>query len=123
MNHLQAPKTAEARFAILGQDLEASATCDDTDAKFSEGNRPLFAFASYNCGPGNVSKSRKEAAKRGLDPDKWFNNVELVVAEKIGTETTTYVRNIYKYYVAYRLTLDAQVEAAKARQKVAPTKT
>jgi hypothetical protein len=60
----------------------------------------LFAFASYNCGPGNVSRSRKEAAKRGLDPDKWFNNVELVVAEKIGTETTTYVRNIYKYYVA-----------------------
>jgi membrane-bound lytic murein transglycosylase MltF len=33
------------------------------DAKFSEGNRPLFAFASYNCGPGNVSKARKEAAK------------------------------------------------------------
>jgi membrane-bound lytic murein transglycosylase MltF len=92
------------------------------DAKFSEGNRPLFAFASYNCGPGNVAKARGEAAKRGLDPDKWFNNVELVVAEKIGTETTTYVRNIYKYYVAYRLTLDAQAEAAKAREQVAPTK-
>jgi len=91
------------------------------DAKFSEGNRPLFAFASYNCGPGNVSKARKEAVKRGLDPDKWFNNVELVVAQQIGTETTTYVRNIYKYYVAYKLTLDAQAEAAKARQQVAPT--
>jgi membrane-bound lytic murein transglycosylase MltF len=35
---------------------------------------------------------RKEAAARGLDPDKWFNNVEIVVAEKIGIETTTYVR-------------------------------
>jgi membrane-bound lytic murein transglycosylase MltF len=92
------------------------------DAKFSEGNRPLFAFASYNCGPGNVSKARKETQKRGLDPDKWFNNVELVVAEKIGTETTTYVRNIYKYYVAYRLTLDAQAEAARARTQVAPMK-
>jgi len=91
-------------------------------AKFSEGNRPLFAFASYNCGPGNVSKARKEAEKRGLDPDKWFNNVELVVAQQIGTETTTYVRNIYKYYVAYRLTLDAQAEAAKARGQVAPAK-
>jgi len=90
------------------------------DANFSEGNRPLFAFASYNCGPGNVAKARKEAAKRGLDPDKWFNNVELVVAEKIGTETTTYVRNIYKYYVAYKLTLDAQAEAEKARRQVAP---
>jgi membrane-bound lytic murein transglycosylase MltF len=92
------------------------------DASFSEGNRPLFAFASYNCGPGNVAKARKEAEKRGLDPNKWFNNVELVVAQKIGTETTTYVRNIYKYYVAYRLTLDAQAEAAKARQQVAPSK-
>jgi membrane-bound lytic murein transglycosylase MltF len=89
------------------------------DARFSEGNRPLFAFASYNCGPGNVSRARKEAARRGLDPDRWFNNVEIVVAQQIGTETTTYVRNIYKYYVAYRLTLDAQAEAAKARQQIA----
>ena len=92
------------------------------DAKFSEGNRPLFAFASYNCGPGNISKMRREAAKRGLDPDKWFNNVEIVTAEKIGIETTTYVRNIYKYYVAYRLMLDAHDVADKARQQVAPAK-
>jgi len=92
------------------------------DAPFSEGNRPLFAFASYNCGPGNVSKARNEAQKRGLDPNKWFNNVELVVAEKIGTETTTYVRNIYKYYVAYKLTLDAQAEAEKARMQMMPKK-
>jgi membrane-bound lytic murein transglycosylase MltF len=92
------------------------------DAKFSEANRPLFAFASYNCGPGNISKMRKEAAKRGLDPDKWFNNVEIVTAEKIGIETTTYVRNIYKYYVAYKLMLDAQAVADKARQQLAPAK-
>ncbi len=38
---------------------------------------------------------RKEAAERGFDPDKWFNNVEVIVAERIGMETTTYVRNIY----------------------------
>jgi membrane-bound lytic murein transglycosylase MltF len=90
------------------------------DAHFSEGNRPLFAFASYNCGPGNVSKMRKEAAKRGLDPDKWFNNVEIVVAQKIGTETTTYVRNIYKYYVTYKLTLDAEAARQKAIESVKP---
>jgi membrane-bound lytic murein transglycosylase MltF len=90
------------------------------DAHFSEGNRPLFAFASYNCGPGNVAKMRREAAKRGLDPDKWFNNVEIVVAQKIGTETTTYVRNIYKYYVTYKLTLDAMEQQKKAREQVAP---
>jgi membrane-bound lytic murein transglycosylase MltF len=88
------------------------------DAHFSEGNRPLFAFASYNAGPGNIARMRREASKRGLDPDKWFNNVELVVAEKIGAETTTYVRNIYKYYVAYKLTLEAQEVQRKARESV-----
>lgn len=92
------------------------------DANFTEGNRPLFAFASYNAGPGNISRMRKLAAKRGLDPNKWFNNVELVVAEKIGMETTTYVRNIYKYYTAYRLQLELHEAQRKAREQVAPGK-
>jgi membrane-bound lytic murein transglycosylase MltF len=92
------------------------------DAKFDEQNRTLFAFASYNCGSGNVSKIRKEAARRGLDPDQWFNNVEIVTAEKIGIETTTYVRNIFKYYVAYRLTADAKASAAQFKEQVAPAK-
>jgi membrane-bound lytic murein transglycosylase MltF len=92
------------------------------DAKFDEQNRTLFAFASYNAGPGNIAKMRAEAGKRGLDPDKWFNNVEVVTAEKIGIETTTYVRNIYKYYVSYKLTLDAQATAAKLKEQVAPAK-
>jgi membrane-bound lytic murein transglycosylase MltF len=92
------------------------------DAKFSEADRPLFAFAAYNAGPGNIARMRKEAEKRGLDPDKWFNNVELVTAEKIGMETTTYVRNIYKYYAAYRLTLEAHEAQRKARESVAPGK-
>jgi membrane-bound lytic murein transglycosylase MltF len=90
------------------------------EANFTENDRTLFAFASYNCGPGNVSKMRKEAAKRGLDPDKWFNNVEIVTAEKIGMETTTYVRNIFKYYVSYKLQLDAVEATRKAREEVAP---
>lgn len=85
------------------------------DAKFDAPNRALFAFASYNAGPGNIAKMRKEAAKRGLNPDKWFNNVEMVTAEKIGIETTTYVRNIYKYYTSYKLMVDAQHERDKAR--------
>ena len=57
-------------------------------------------------------------ATAGLDPDKWFNNVEIVVSERIGLETTTYVRNIYKYYTAYKLTLDAQQAQRKARESV-----
>jgi membrane-bound lytic murein transglycosylase MltF len=92
------------------------------DAKFSDAERPLFAFAAYNAGPGNIARMRKEAEKRGLDPNRWFNNVELVTAEKIGIETTTYVRNIYKYYAAYRLSLEAHEAQRKARESIAPAK-
>ena len=71
-------------------------------------DKALFAFASYNAGAGRISQLRKEAAKRGLDPNAWFHNVEYVVAEKIGRETVTYVSNIYKYYIAYRLVLESR---------------
>jgi membrane-bound lytic murein transglycosylase MltF len=88
------------------------------DAKFSEGNRSLFAFAAYNSGPGRIASMRKEAVRRSLDPDKWFNNVELVTAEKVGIETTTYVRNIFKYYTTYKLILEHQETQKKAREAV-----
>ncbi len=64
-------------------------------------NRDLFTIASYNAGPARIGKLRKQAAARGLDPDIWFNNVEVVAAARIGRETVQYVRNIYKYFVAY----------------------
>jgi len=90
------------------------------DAKFDTQNRALFAFASYNCGPGNVKKMRTLAEKRGLDPNVWFDNVEVVTAEKIGRETTTYVRNIFKYYVAYKLALEMKETQDKLRAQVKP---
>jgi membrane-bound lytic murein transglycosylase MltF len=91
-----------------------------TDAKFNELNRSLFAFASYNAGPGGIARMRKTAASRGLDPDIWFNNVEIVTAEKLGMETTTYVRNIYKYYVSYRLMQDMADARKRAAESVKP---
>jgi membrane-bound lytic murein transglycosylase MltF len=90
------------------------------DANFDDTNRTLFAFACYNAGPTNIRRVRQEAAKRGHDPDRWFNSVELVAAEKIGAETTTYVRNIFKYYVAYTLMVEAQEAQEKARGAVKP---
>jgi membrane-bound lytic murein transglycosylase MltF len=86
------------------------------DAHFSDENRVLFAFASYNAGPGNLRKMRNLAAQRGFDPDEWFDNVEVVTAERLGFEPTTYVRNIYKYYTAYKLTLEAQEAQQRARE-------
>jgi membrane-bound lytic murein transglycosylase MltF len=91
-----------------------------TDAKFTDVNRSLFAFASYNAGPGGIARMRKVAASRGLDPDVWFNNVEIVTAEKLGMETPTYVRNIYKYYVSYRLMQDMADARKKAAESMKP---
>ena len=76
-------------------------------------NKILFSFAAYNCGPTRVQKLRKEAAQRGLDPNVWFNNVEIIAARRIGEETVTYVANIYKYYVAYKLIEEQRVEREK----------
>jgi membrane-bound lytic murein transglycosylase MltF len=89
-------------------------------AHFDEMNRTLFAFASYNAGPNRIAKLRKVAAERGLNSNVWFDNVEIVVSEKIGRETTTYVRNILKYYVSYKLTLERQKELERARGKLKP---
>jgi membrane-bound lytic murein transglycosylase MltF len=89
-------------------------------AHFDELNRTLFAFAAYNAGPNRIAKLRKVAAERGLNPDVWFDNVEIVVSEKVGRETTTYVRNIVKYYLSYKLTLELQEEQRKAREALAP---
>jgi membrane-bound lytic murein transglycosylase MltF len=66
-------------------------------------NKLLFAFAAYNAGPGRIHSLRQEAARKGLDPNVWINNVELIAAARIGMETVTYVSNIYKYYLAYKL--------------------
>jgi len=81
-------------------------------------DKALFAFASYNAGAGRIASLRKEAAKRGLDPNVWFQNVEYVAAEKIGQETVTYVSNIYKYYIAYRLVMENRAATKEAVDKV-----
>jgi len=89
------------------------------DPALDELNRTLFAFAAYNAGPGRIQRLRDAAARRGLDPDVWFNNVELMAAEQLGPETVSYVANIYKYYIAYTLALHAAGERETERRNVA----
>jgi membrane-bound lytic murein transglycosylase MltF len=84
------------------------------DAHFDDLNRCLFAFAAYNAGPGRVAGLRRQAARRGLDPDVWFENVERIAAEQVGQEPVRYVGNIFKYYIAYQLVVEQQQAREKA---------
>jgi membrane-bound lytic murein transglycosylase MltF len=88
------------------------------DVGLDETNKCLFAFASYNAGPAKVARLRKEAEECGLDPNKWLQNVELIAAKRIGRETVTYVRNIYKYYVAYKLALAQRASKSEAKKSL-----
>jgi membrane-bound lytic murein transglycosylase MltF len=68
-----------------------------------------------------VAGLRKQAASRGLDSNVWFNNVEVIAAEKIGQETVRYVSSIFKYYVAYQLVVEQQQARERAlRQSRGP---
>jgi membrane-bound lytic murein transglycosylase MltF len=89
------------------------------DEPMDDLNKGLMAFAAYNAGPGRLRQLRSETAKRGLDPNVWFGNVERVASERIGRETVTYVGNIFKYYVTYRLLNDQAQRRAAAKAAVA----
>ena len=67
-----------------------------------------FTFAAYNAGPSGVMKMRKKAKAMGLDPDRWFRNVEIAALKTVGQEPVRYVSNINKYYIIYRRALEAE---------------
>ena len=79
-------------------------------------NQTMFAFAAYNAGPARIRKLRDKAAQQGYDPNLWFDNVEVIAAKEIGQETVQYVANILKYYIAYRLSTQQQVQRAQERK-------
>ena len=86
------------------------------DEPMTDLDKGLFAFASYNAGPTRIRQLRSEAAKRGLDPNVWFDNVERMAADKLGRETVTYVSNIYKYYIAYTLVQGEYLERMQTKK-------
>ncbi|MDH3584991.1 MAG: lytic transglycosylase F [Phycisphaerae bacterium] len=90
------------------------------DEKIDDINQTLFSFAAYNAGPARVAQLRKEAAERGLDPNVWFHNVEVIAARRVGRETVQYVSNIYKYYVAYGLVTANRDATQMQRETVMP---
>jgi membrane-bound lytic murein transglycosylase MltF len=79
-------------------------------------DKVLFTFASYNAGPARIRQLRQRAEQRGLNPNKWFNNVEVIASERIGRETVQYVSNIYKYYLAYQMVMEQEAQRQKAKR-------
>ncbi len=62
----------------------------------------LFSMAAYNMGPARLNGIRRRASSKGLDPNKWFNEVELLVAREVGREPVQYISNIFNYYSSFR---------------------
>jgi membrane-bound lytic murein transglycosylase MltF len=88
------------------------------DPALTQMNRTLFTFAGYNAGPNRIVRLRKRTAAEGLDPNKWFGNVELIVAKDVGQETVQYVSNVYKYYVAYKMAVEQKQQREAAKQAI-----
>jgi membrane-bound lytic murein transglycosylase MltF len=87
------------------------------DPEIDELNRTLLALAAYNVGPTRMINLRNKAEKRGYNPNVWFDNVEMIAAEDVGREPVQYVANIYKYYLAYRLSAAQVSQRKEARQR------
>lgn len=78
-------------------------------------NRLWFSLAAYNAGIGHLYDAQRVAKKLGLNPDIWFDNVEVGMLRLSepdyfkharygyvrGAEPVQYVRNISKLYRAY----------------------
>jgi len=76
------------------------------DPAMPEAVRVDFALAAYNAGPGRVRRWRASAVDHGVDPDRWFGEVENLALESVGFEPVRYVANINKYFVIVTRLLD-----------------
>jgi len=86
--------------------------------EFDEENRFAFSWAAYNAGPARVRQFRRRAEKMGLDPNQWFGHVEYAALAIVGRETYRYVRNIYKYYLTYKIIGNIGVERQRRFQEM-----
>jgi len=93
---------------------------DRFEEDLSVQDRMWFTLASFNAGIGHVRDARRLAPRLGLDPDRWFDNVEVAMLRLSqpkyyqrarfgyvrGREPVEYVRSIRERYQAYILWTD-----------------
>lgn len=72
------------------------------DPGISPADKVDFALAAYDAGPAKITALRQKAAELGIDPNRWFFNVERIALKVMGRETVQYVANIDKYFIAYK---------------------
>lgn len=95
---------------------------DRFEDKLAFEDRVWFSLAAYNAGFQRVQQARERAREMGLDPDRWFDNVEdamLTMAKNTSCQCgqpVVYVREIRARYNNYvRLTRAAQYAARERR--------
>ena len=84
--------------------LQYRATLMSTGKSLVPCDRMAFVLSAYNGGAGWVNRDRNLAAKRGLDPDRYFGSVETVNAGRRASairENRRYVSRIMEYQHAY----------------------
>lgn len=70
-----------------------------------------FCLAAYNAGAGNVRAWRAAAREHGLDPNRWFGNVERIARARGVRETVTYVARITQFAVEFRARFGERLDA------------
>lgn len=77
-------------------------------------DRTWFAVAAYHAGYSRVERARRVAAEMGLDPDRWFDNVEKAMLSLAGDGSGVQRYGAYRHTVAYvrevRIRYDAYVQ-------------
>jgi len=75
----------------------------DDVAEMRERDRLRMAMAAYNAGPRTLINARNRARKMGLDPNRWFRNVEVALLAMRKPEPVKYVTEINQRYLSYKM--------------------
>ncbi len=73
----------------------------DPVEEMRERDRIRMALAAYNAGPRTLLRAQRLANQMGLDPNRWFRNVELAMLAMDKRESVNYVREINQRHLSY----------------------